>query len=724
MITKEMLEDLKRSGLDKKDAIRMKVFYMDEDQTLDRTGFMSKSYVIPFPDLSGEVPLLVEASGQHFPQHWVARMLDSTLAKNDRYRSQALAGSRFYLPVTLDKELRKKTWKDIAADPAIPIWFTEGEKKSSRACKAGVACIGLRGVNGYLTSNVGTTKKEKGASHPIKDFDLFIWTGREVRIVFDSDSAVNTGIQRAIEHLSSILIGMGALPKTIDLPNECPGKTGIDDLLEKRRNDEETLSELEESAYSSAPPWHLYSNNFVYITSINRYWNIQAGKPLTVQDFIYGLTANDKKVMTVTLTGRPHLEYPGKVYHESKLRRSAMDLDYAPGEPQDLSNGKFNLWTNTMPEPIKGSIKPFFDLLDHHGLLDSGPTKDLRRWFLQWVGYPIRHIGAKMYSAVAIWSRVQGTGKTFLGRMLMEMYGGKDSHNVSWLQNSNDFEERFNTLLVAKQLIVGDEMVDDKYGNYGRVNGLITGEMINYRQMHIAPIPMHNHANFFLTSNSPNVVQIPGEDRRFFVFHTTEKALPEELRKRADDFLNNKTCGAYLRYYFEKTLKEEFWTGFNPKGAPPWSEDKGDVQESMKSEVAIAFDKLREHPELIMLSTLGSKRIPFLIEQHNWVDKVFDFIRNNYNPINISHAVIWRENVRKPLFLRAGQVRFEDGTQRRLWYHVADHDYFDGKPESFYREVWLTQKNLVKPADQLAVARARKLAKKERTAGQQGKNKI
>ena len=70
----------------------------------------------------------------------------------------------------------------IASDSTKPLVITEGEKKSLAACQLGLACIGIAGVWNWRA------KLDNGERLTLPGLDQFVWKGREVEIVPDSDA--------------------------------------------------------------------------------------------------------------------------------------------------------------------------------------------------------------------------------------------------------------------------------------------------------------------------------------------------------------------------------------------------------------------------------------------------------------------------------------------------------------------------------------------------------
>jgi len=111
------------------------------------------------------------------------------------------------------------------ADPAVPLWVTEGIKKADAAALAGLACVALPGVWSWRGTNVN------GGKTAISDWHDVALNGRRVIIAFDSDVTRKRPVRSALNELAGYLTSKGANVRYLHLPDDDPGKTGLDDYL-------------------------------------------------------------------------------------------------------------------------------------------------------------------------------------------------------------------------------------------------------------------------------------------------------------------------------------------------------------------------------------------------------------------------------------------------------------------------------------------------------------
>jgi putative DNA primase/helicase len=134
-----------------------------------------------------------------------------------KYHQKKNTGNHLYIPATLAAS-------QLAAGN-VPIYVTEGEKKTLKAIQEGLVCIGITGLWNW---------KRKGTDLLIADFATIPLLNREVILVPDSDwQAPDKNLVQAVERLAQALLIEGAIVKILTLPEEGDEKVGLDDFLVK-----------------------------------------------------------------------------------------------------------------------------------------------------------------------------------------------------------------------------------------------------------------------------------------------------------------------------------------------------------------------------------------------------------------------------------------------------------------------------------------------------------
>jgi regulatory protein RepA len=191
-INKKHLADLARSGIDAKTAARLGITSLSKGD----------AYAIPFFDLRGKQLDFVRR-----------RVFDGPT----KYLQKTGTKVHLYFPPLVD-------WQKATRKRSRRILITEGEKKAARACLAGMACVGLTGVNCGLVNG-----------HLPASLLGINWNGRPVEIIPDSDQSTNDNVVKAFIELGDALAAAGAKVSFRDLPTlSGEAKTGLDDYLEAR----------------------------------------------------------------------------------------------------------------------------------------------------------------------------------------------------------------------------------------------------------------------------------------------------------------------------------------------------------------------------------------------------------------------------------------------------------------------------------------------------------
>ena len=112
----------------------------------------------------------------------------------------------------------------MLADPAVPVWVTEGTKKADCGAIHGLCIVALSGVWNWLTTN------SAGGKTALPDWYEVALNNRRVIIAFDGDVARKESVQRAAHGLANYLASKGARVEYLWLP-DTDDKTGLDDYL-------------------------------------------------------------------------------------------------------------------------------------------------------------------------------------------------------------------------------------------------------------------------------------------------------------------------------------------------------------------------------------------------------------------------------------------------------------------------------------------------------------
>ena len=214
--------DLERSGITVEHAELAGMFAVEDSGKVCDDFKALPAIVIPYRDpLTGE-PMMFERNGEQQPFLRI-RYLKEPQGKNSfikkpkkqRYAQPASSGVHAYFPI-----VDAFDWETVFKDAEIPVLITEGEKKSLRACIAGIPCVGLGGVFNFISGD-----------DLIPRLAELCCENRDVYICFDSDAEQNRDIQLAERRLAAAITKRKAkawIARIEPLGND---KVGIDDLI-------------------------------------------------------------------------------------------------------------------------------------------------------------------------------------------------------------------------------------------------------------------------------------------------------------------------------------------------------------------------------------------------------------------------------------------------------------------------------------------------------------
>jgi hypothetical protein len=526
-----------------------------------------------------------------------------TDAKALRYLQPANSGIMVYYPSNVN-------WKSILADVEQPIIVTEGELKAAKASKEGFPCLGLGGVNSFQSARYGIEW--------LNDLDHVVWVKRVVFICYDSDTSTNENVCRALNSLAEMLQDRGALPHVLPLPDVVEGgKTGLDDyLLVKSAAEFQQHMNENAKALGVAKPLLEMNKTFVYIRNpgivIDRETDTKM-KPQAFTDHAHAtlkyydqvLRPDGSVSMRPVSAARTWLTWP--------LRVEAQNLTYAPGREQLITDKgpKHTAW-NTWPgwgcKPKKGSVKLFLELLDN---LFLGADPASKKWFLQWLAYPIQNPGVKLFTNAMIWGVKQGTGKSLIGYTMGRIYG-KNFTELS----QKDLYGDFNEWAENKQFVMGDEVTgSDKRHDSDALKKLVTQKEIRLNIKHVASFPIPDCINYYFTSNRSTAMFMDDGDRRSFIHETTSPPLSDAFYKAYDAWFQSDAGAGAIYHYM---LHEVDCTGFVPAAAAMRTEAKERMIKDSKSEFEAWVATLKSDPAAI----LGAS--PFDLFTHKELRSMYD----------------------------------------------------------------------------------------------------
>jgi putative DNA primase/helicase len=254
--------------------------------------------------------------------------------------------------------------------------------------------------------------------------------------------------------------------------------------------------------------------------------------------------------------------------HPVWVERGAYYLDQVGFDPSGKDGSvRLNTWKGWPMQPREGRCDRLLELLAY--LCSRDPNgRDIYRWILCWMAYPLQHPGAKMSSAI-IMHGPQGTGKSTVFQALAKIYG-----DYATVLNQRGLEDKFNSdwadsklFILAEEVVTRAEMWHIK----NELKELVTGEWIRVNPKNIAAYRQRNQVNIIYLSNEGQPLPLENDDRRHLVVYTPP-ALGEDFYDEVFQEIENGGVEAMYHHLLHLDL-----SGFHPKKRPPMTEAKANL---------------------------------------------------------------------------------------------------------------------------------------------------
>jgi putative DNA primase/helicase len=247
------------------------------------------------------------------------------------------------------------------------------------------------------------------------------------------------------------------------------------------------------------------------------------------------------------------------------INRGAYYLDQVGFDPSGKDAlVELNTWQGWPMQPEQGKCERLLELIEYMCQGEAN-HREVFKWLICWMAYPLQHPGAKMSSAV-IMHGPQGTGKSTIFQTLARIYG-----DYSTVLNQRGLEDKFNSdWSDSKLFILAEEVVTraDMWHIKNELKELITGEWIRVNPKNIAAYRQRNQVNVVFLSNENQPLPIDNDDRRHCVIWTPPQ-LSEEAYDDVFAELESGGVAAFYHYLLNYDLGD-----FHPKKRPPMTDAK------------------------------------------------------------------------------------------------------------------------------------------------------
>jgi hypothetical protein len=213
---------------------------------------------------------------------------------------------------------------------------------------------------------------------------------------------------------------------------------------------------------------------------------------------------------------------PADKFWKEHPKRNQKRLVFKPGGTTDIS--EYNLWRGYGVEPHKGWQKQRRLLRHVREVIcrrDKAKFKYLIRSLAWMVQNPDKHSGV----VIMLKSRKQGTGKTTLGNVMLDIFGehgARIDDKDRLLGRFTDWLETVSFVLAEEILFAGDPKSADK------LKSLVTGDTIQVERKFGSCRQVPNRLKIIATTNHDHAVAAGVQDRRNVVFDVSDERVADK----------------------------------------------------------------------------------------------------------------------------------------------------------------------------------------------------
>lgn len=248
---------------------------------------------------------------------------------------------------------------------------------------------------------------------------------------------------------------------------------------------------------------------------------------------------------------------------------------------------------STLPRSIWELIPMFpkceniINLVQH--LCDWRPA--VVEWLLNWVAYPLQHIGAKMDSAILMHGDIHGSGKSMFWELCVKPLYGEYGTTLG----QHQLESQYTSSRSRRLFILFEEVFasNQKYSHTGVLKHMVTGKTQTIEKKFVDSWEEENHLNAVFLSNAIQPFHVEAHDRRYMVIWPSAK-LEDDLKVEVSRELANGGLEAFYGFLMSLPLTLELErpepVKFDPHTQPVSTPEKVRLQRYGLSGWELFFD--------------------------------------------------------------------------------------------------------------------------------------
>lgn len=454
---------------------------------------------------------------------------------------------------------RRLTWARVMRDPRVKLFWCEGPLKS--------LCLTWRGVPAIAFNGLDCWSHEHA---PIEDFDLFIWKGRVVVLLVDSDVVAKVEARRSIQRQADHLRSLGAEVRVVIIPSSNGAKVDVNDYVAAHGVDAlltlpETTLPADWTAHDATRELNarliMVDDGTAEIITIHddldhpgtKFVTLSQARNLAIE------YRNEQVVVGLNKKGDPIFKTKFDVWLGDPHRREASRLWLRPGAPWGLDPGtrEFNLWAGWAFTPREPDAKHHWRRLqDHIAEVIADGDATITKYVLGWLAHGTQFPATPPKVALVLMGG-EGVGKGTLAQAFGRLFGRHFVH----LERPGQLTERFNERMKDKILIFADEnFFAGDHTTASALKTMITEERMTVEAKFANQYTLPNFRKFIIASNETWVIPAGPDARRYAVLRVSERRKGNHPYFSA--IFDELARGGYAAMLFD--LLHRDLTGFDP----------------------------------------------------------------------------------------------------------------------------------------------------------------
>jgi len=370
---------------------------------------------------------------------------------------------------------------------------------------------------------------------------------------------------------------------------------------------------------TSLPVLYQISRDFVMFAGAGRAvaYHVASGDQLGKEGFVQYCTKHYGDVALVDNEGLLRSMASGACWwnwadaSKRTVRRVVMEPTNVPEDDEEADSTVFNRWyllKQEMAEPDPDATHASIMILIEHLMFISDGDREGVLYFLNWLAQLWRFPDVKIPTAIMLYSKRGGVGKTVLSKLIAHVFGKSLVASCT----GHEIQKNFMDAIEHKRIVVLNEMASsDRKDGYERFKSMISEENVQFEGKGRASKEVRNVAHYIVTTNNEDALPLMQNDRRFLVLRCESERKDNEYYKRLVDWIDGPgpelLAGVFSRWTFT--------ADWDPHAPAPQTEASRKTQLASRSGLHLFIEDLIAQAKPPFDKDLG--RYTGLIEQLN-----------------------------------------------------------------------------------------------------------